>query len=47
MLGEIENWGEREMRIKGKEEGRVRGSERSRESKMQSHTDTNTQHTVL
>ena len=38
------------MRIKGKEEGRVRGSERSRESerkKMQSHTDTNTQHTVL
>ena len=24
----------------------MRGSERSRESKMQSHTDTNTQHTV-
>ena len=39
------------MRIKGKEGGRVRGrgGVRSRESerkKMQSHTDTNMQHTV-
>ena len=37
------------MRIKGKEGGGRGGSERSRESerkKMQSHTDTNMQHTV-
>ena len=48
MLGEIDKGGEREMRIKRKEEGGG-GSERSRErerKKMQSHTDTNTQHTV-